>query len=83
MRKPTTETRRHEEEEVLSLMNADRRGFRSVFFVALFRLCVACFFFSIGTHVAVPISLSPLVAFAPAGDREMGTEEEALILNKE
>jgi hypothetical protein len=29
------------------------------------------------THVAVPISLSPLVAFAPAGESEMGTKERS------
>jgi hypothetical protein len=31
--------------------------------------------FSSLTHLWVPISPSPLVAFAPAGDHEMGTEE--------
>jgi hypothetical protein len=31
--------------------------------------------FSSLTQVWVPISLSPLVAFAPAGDREMGTKQ--------
>jgi len=31
--------------------------------------------FSNRTHVAVPISFSPLVAFAPAGESEMGTKE--------
>jgi hypothetical protein len=33
--------------------------------------------FSNRTHVWVPISLSPLVAFAPASESEMGTKERS------
>jgi hypothetical protein len=45
--------------------------------VALLRLA-GLVYFSKRSHVWVPISLSPLVAFAPAGDREMGTEERSV-----
>jgi hypothetical protein len=37
------------------------------------------FLFSNHTHVWVPISLSPLVAFAPAGDRKMGTQSKEAV----
>jgi len=41
----------------------------------LWRFSALCgLFLSNRTHVWVPISLSSLVAFAPAGDREMGTK---------
>jgi hypothetical protein len=46
-------------------------------FCALFGLR-GLFIFPKRSHVWVPISLSPLVAFAPAGDREMGTEERSV-----
>jgi hypothetical protein len=45
-------------------------------FAALLDFVGIVSFFNL-THVWVPISLSPLVAFAPAGDREMGTEERS------
>jgi len=57
--------------------------FIRIFLWRFFRFVWLVSFFN-HTHVAVPISLSPLVAFAPAGEERNGYQrKKRLIENKE